>query len=84
VKRQRGNRETIPAIKDHNRTIIKDSSVKANILNSYYASIFCSNHNILKIQLDNLVETFIINTKIISKRLEKIVLKLISRARWSS
>jgi hypothetical protein len=41
VKRRKGNRETIPAIKDHNGTIITDYTEKANILNSYFASVFC-------------------------------------------
>jgi hypothetical protein len=45
IKRWKGNREMIPAIKDHNRTIITDSTEKANTLNSYYASIFCCDHN---------------------------------------
>jgi hypothetical protein len=44
MKRWKENREMIPAIKDHNRTIIMDSTEKANILNSYYASIFCCDH----------------------------------------
>jgi len=78
VKRQKGNREIIPAIKDHKGTIITDSTEKANILNSYYASVFFCNRNIPKIQLANLGETFIINK--ISKNQEK----QISRARWSS
>jgi len=72
VKRQKGNRETIPVIKDHNGTIIMDSAEKANVLNSYYPSIFCCDHNIPKIQSANLSETFIINTKVIRKRLAKI------------
>jgi len=72
VKRQKGNREIIPAIKDHNGTIITDSTEKANILNSYYASSFWCNHNIPKIKLANSGGTFIINTKIIRKRLAKI------------
>jgi hypothetical protein len=63
--------ETIPVIKDHPGTIITDSTEKANILNSYYASVFCCNHNIATIQLANSSESCIINTKII-------------RARWSS
>jgi hypothetical protein len=46
VKRQKGNRETIPAMKDHNGTIITDSTEKSNILNSYYASVFCRDHDI--------------------------------------
>jgi len=32
VKRQKGNREIIPAIKDHNGTIIVDTTEKANVL----------------------------------------------------
>ena len=69
VKRQKGNREIIPAIKDHNRTIIADSTEKANVLNSYYASVFSCDCNILKIQLANSGE-FI--RKVIRKRLMKI------------
>jgi hypothetical protein len=71
VKRWKGNKEIFPAIKDHNRTTATDLTEKANALNSYYASVFCYNHNILKTQLANLDET-VINTKIIRKRLAKI------------
>jgi len=84
VKSQKGNREIIPAIKDHNGTTIMDPTGKANILNSYSAYIFCCDHNIPKIQLANLGETFIINTKIFRKRLAKIGGKKISRARLIS
>ena len=69
MKRRKGNREIIPAIKDHNRTIITDTAEKANILNSYYASTFSCDHNIPEIKLANPDETFIIN---IRKRLAKI------------
>ena len=72
VKRRKGNKEIIPAIKDHNRTIITGSTGKTKILNSYYASVFCCNHNIPYIQLANSGETFIIDTKIIRVRLAKI------------
>ena len=41
VERRKGNREIIPAIKDHNQTIITDSTEKANILISCCASVFC-------------------------------------------
>jgi len=68
VKRREENGETVLVIKDHNGAIIKDSTEKANILNSCYASVFFCNHNILKIQLANSGETFIINIKIIRKR----------------
>jgi hypothetical protein len=40
VKRRKGNRENIPAVKDSNGTIITDSTEKVNVLNSYYASVF--------------------------------------------
>ena len=72
VKMRRGNRKIIPAIKDHSGTIITDSTEKANILNSYYSSVFCCDHCIPKIQLANSGETFIINTKMIRKKLAKI------------
>jgi len=71
VKMRKGNREIIPAIKDQNRTIITDSTAKANILNSYYASIFSCDRNIPKIQLANPGENFIISTKVIGKGLRK-------------
>jgi hypothetical protein len=45
VKRRKGNTEIIPAIKDHKRTIIMDTTEKANILNSYYASVFRCERN---------------------------------------
>ena len=58
-------------IKDHNGTIIMDTTEKANIVNSYYAYIFCCNRNIMIIQLANSGETLIINTEVIRQRLPK-------------
>jgi len=49
-----------------------DSTEKANILNSYYASVFYRDHNVPKKQLANSGETLIINTEVIRKRLAKI------------
>ena len=72
MKRQKGTREIIAVIEDHNGTIITDSTGKANILNSYYASIFCCDHNIPNIQLATSGENFITNAKIIRKMLAKI------------
>ena len=72
MKRRKGNRETIPAIRDHNGTIITDSTEKVNILNSYHASVFWCDHKIPKIQLANSGETFIINTRVTRKTSEKI------------
>jgi len=48
------------------------STVKANILNSCCAPVFCCDHNIPKIQLVNSGETFIIDAKGMRKRLAKI------------
>jgi hypothetical protein len=59
--------EIIPAIKDHDGTIITDTTEKANTLNSYYASVFCCDRNILEIKLAKSGENFIIR-----KRLAKI------------
>ena len=72
IKRRKGNREIIPAIKEHNGTIITDTTEKANILYPYYASVFCCDRNIPKIKNSQLGETIIINTKVIRKRLTKI------------
>ena len=55
VKRRKGNRETIRAIKDHSGTIITDSTEKANFLNSYYAPVFCCDHNIPENTISQLV-----------------------------
>jgi len=71
VKRRKGNRENIPSNKDHNGTIITDTTEKCNILNSYYASVFCCDRNISEIKVANPGET-IINTNVIRKRLKKI------------
>jgi len=57
VKRRKGTREIIPAINDHNGTIITDTIEKANILNSYYASFYCREYNIRDIELANAGET---------------------------
>ena len=62
--------EIIPAIKEER--IIMDTTEKANILNCYYTSVFCCDRNIPEIKLANSGETFIINAKVIRKRLAKI------------
>ena len=72
VKGRKGNKEIIPAVKKHNGTNITDITEKPNILNSYYASVFCCDRNIPEIKLANSGETVIFNTKIIRKRLAKI------------
>jgi hypothetical protein len=72
VKRRKGNRELIPAIKDHNGTIITDTADKAHILNPHYSSPFCFDRNIPEIKLANSGEIFIIYTKYIRKLLATI------------
>jgi len=67
VKRKKGNREIISSIKDHNGTIITDTTEKCNILNSYYASVFGCDRNIPEIKVANPGET-IINPKVIRKK----------------
>ena len=69
VKRRKGNREINPANKDQSGTIITDTTEKAYVLNSYYESVFCCDHNISKIKLAKSSETLIISTKVIRKRL---------------
>ena len=50
VKRPKGNAENIPAIKDHNGKLVTDPLEKANLLNSYYASLFSCRSNKPQIQ----------------------------------
>jgi hypothetical protein len=50
VKRQKGNRENIPAIKDGGGQIITDPAEKANSLNFYYSTIFSREDSIPQIQ----------------------------------
>jgi len=49
-----------------------DTTEKANIVNSCYASVFCCDRNIPEIKVENPGETFIFNIKVIRKRLAKI------------
>jgi len=72
VKRRKGNRESVPAIKDHNDKLVTDPIEKANSLNSYYASLFsceCNSPQILSTESGN---PFTININIIRKRLSAI------------
>jgi len=72
VKRRKGNRENIPTIKDCNGRIITDSIEMAISLNFYYSSVFSNEDNIPNIQDKISSETFIIDTKIIRKRIAAI------------
>ena len=72
VKRRKGNRENIPAIKGHNGTRFTDPLEKANSLNSYYASLFSWESNNLEIQPTQSGKPFTVNINIIRKRLSTI------------
>jgi hypothetical protein len=48
-EKMKRNRKIIPTINDHNWTIITNITAKANILKSYYASVFCCDRNVLEI-----------------------------------
>jgi hypothetical protein len=72
VKRRKGNRDNISAIKDCNGRIITDSIEKSNTLNFYYSSVFSSEGNITNIQGDISSEPFTIDSKIIGKRIAAI------------
>jgi hypothetical protein len=69
VKRRRGNRENIPAIKDVNGRLITDPTEKANFLNFYCSSIFSCERSTPQIQHRGTLE---VSTKIIRKRLAEI------------
>lgn len=70
VKRRKGNRENIPAIKDSNGRIITDATVKANTFNCYYSTVFSSEDNIPHIQDGNSGEPFTTDTKTIRRRIK--------------
>jgi hypothetical protein len=61
VKRWRGTKENIPAIKDHNGKLITEPVDKANTLNSYYASVFSCKQNITVIRTTDAEIPFTIN-----------------------
>lgn len=72
VKRRKGNRENIPAIRDHKGTLVTDPLEKANSLNFYYASIFSCESSNPEIQPTHSGKPFTININIIRKRLSAI------------
>jgi hypothetical protein len=59
VKRRKGNRENIPAIKDVSGRLVSDSIEKANTLNIYYSSVFSCERSIPQIQHATSVEPYI-------------------------
>jgi len=69
VKRCKGNRENIPAIKERNGKLITDPIEKANSLNSYYASLFSCESNNPQIQSKESGKPFTISINPIRKLL---------------
>ena len=65
VKRRKGNRESIPAIKDYNGKLIADPIEMSNSLNSYYASVFSYESNNLQIDSTQSCKPFTISINII-------------------
>ena len=63
IKRRKGNRENIPAIKDCNERIITDAIEKANTFNSYYSTVFSSEGNILHVRGENTGDPFTTDIK---------------------
>jgi hypothetical protein len=61
VKRRKGNRENIPAIKGYNDNFITDPIEEANSCNSYYASVFNCERNNPQIQSTDQANPFNIN-----------------------
>ena len=72
INNLKGNREYIPAIKDHNGTLITDTLVNANSLNSFYSSVFSFEINNPEIQPTQLGKPFTVNINIIRKGLSTI------------
>jgi len=72
VKRRRGNRESVPAIKDGNGQNITDPTGKANLLNSYFSTTFSTKDNIPIIGGLNTTKPFTINIRTIRRRTKKI------------
>ena len=75
VKWQKGNRENIPAIKNHKGKLITDPIEKTNSLNSYYVSLFSCKRNNPHIQSTESGKPFTISINIIRKRLSAITRK---------
>jgi hypothetical protein len=72
VKRRRGNRENILAVKDSNGKLVTEPVEKANVLSSYYASIFSSERNNIEIESTDSGTPFTVNIRTIRKRLSAI------------
>jgi hypothetical protein len=71
VKRRRGNRKNIPAIKDCNGRIVTDALEKAIMFNFYYSTVLSSEGNILHIQGENTGNPFTTDIKTIMRRIKE-------------
>jgi hypothetical protein len=67
VRRRKGNRKSLPAIKDCNGGNISDPVRKANIFNKYYDSVFSSEQDIPQISKTSVDKPFTIKISIIRK-----------------
>ena len=72
VRRRKGNRESIPAIKDNKGKLVTDPIEKANALNNYYASLFSRESINPQIQATETGKSFKISTNVIRKRISVI------------
>jgi len=72
IKRRKGNKENIPAIKDCNGRIITDAIRKANTFNSYYSTVFSSEGHMLHIQGENTGDPFTTDIKTIRRGIKAI------------
>jgi hypothetical protein len=69
VKRWRGKRENISAIRDSEDKLVTEPVEKANALSYYFASVFSSKRINTEIQSTDRDKHFVVNTNIIRKRL---------------
>ena len=72
VKRRRENRESVPAIKDGNGQNITDPAGKANLLNSYFSTIFSIKDNMPILGGLNTIKPFTNIIRTIRRRTKKI------------
>ena len=72
VRRHKGKRESIPAIRDNEGKLVTDTIAKANALNNYYASLFSRESINLQIQATETGISFTTSTNVIRKRISVI------------
>jgi hypothetical protein len=72
VKRRRGSRENILAINGHEGELVTETVEKADIRNSYYASVFSCERSITEIISTDSDKPFTVSTNLIRQRLSSI------------